>query len=271
MEIYAAPIAVQQKTDASPVTAADLAAHRLIVPALQQLTPDIPVISEEDPINFSERFNWPRYWLVDPLDGTKEFIQRNDEFTVNIALIDAHRPVLGVITAPALQQRYWGITTNEQQAAWMQIGKQPSQPIMVRHTPEQPIALVSRSHPDSRLDNWLATLSASGQPFTTQAMGSSLKLTQIAAGTAAVYARFGPTSEWDIAAGHAILAAAGGQVLTASGQSLRYGQPQPHHQHAADMLNPSFIAIGGTPTEASPAVTWLASFANLVTHETAAP
>lgn len=244
LNVYAKPINVTTKTDDSPVTAADLAAHHIISHGLQTLTPDIPVVSEEDSSSHAQRNEWSRYWLVDPLDGTKEFIQRNDEFTVNIALIDNHQPSFGLITAPALQQAYWGAVGH---GAWQQTANNTPVAIQARQPPaDQAIVLISRSHPSPHLQTWLTAQNNTQPALTQQRMGSSLKLCHMAAGQADVYPRFGPTAEWDIAAGQAILTAAGGQVFTMANPA---SEPLSYGHHAAT-LNPNFIAAGANPPSA---------------------
>ncbi|OEY67854.1 3'(2'),5'-bisphosphate nucleotidase CysQ [Marinobacter sp. X15-166B] len=233
MEIYNSDFKVAYKADNSPVTAADLAAHTVILAGLQSLTPDIPVLSEEAATApWSQRRRWFRFWLVDPIDGTKEFTQRSGEFTVNIALIEHGRPVLGVVTAPALQQAYWGAAG---EGAWKRDGEPGQQRVRRIHVVvPSPTArvLASKNHLDDATRAYIGTL---GPQRLVQA-GSSLKFCRIAEGSADLYPRLGPTSEWDTGAGHAVLAAAGGRVITFSGGPLRYGKP--------DVLNPHFIAAG---------------------------
>ena len=200
LEHYRADIEVREKGDRSPVTAADHAAHRVIVPALEAWTPDIPVVSEEGEIPHAEsRRDWTRFWLVDPLDGTKEFIARNGEFTVNVALVEGGVPVLGAIYAPALDLLYYagrGI------GSWKREGDGPSVRI-VSHPPRpgRPLRVVeSRSHPSTALEAWLKTIPVAERV----SAGSSLKFCWVAEGKADVYPRLGPTMEWDVAAGDCI-------------------------------------------------------------------
>lgn len=232
LNIYQQPASVTNnvrfKADQSPVTAADLAAHQVISQALTALTPSIPILSEEAAdIDWQIRKTWQRYWLVDPLDGTKEFIQRNGEFTVNIALIDQGEPVLGVICAPVLQKTYYA---SQGQGAFL---KQPdgTRPIQVNSDTKPSLIKVvgSRSHPSPKLADYLAQWPKSQL----QAVGSSLKFCLIAEGTADIYPRFGPTMQWDTAAGHIIALEAGASVQFSGISSKVY--------HRAELRNPDFI------------------------------
>lgn len=223
-------LAVTLKEDVSPLTQADIAAHRVILAGLQKLTPMVPVFSEESVSTpYSERRNWDRYWLVDPLDGTKEFIKRNGEFTVNIALIVRGEPLLGVVHAPALGRTYSAIQNHG--AFRQESSDETPRHIAVSRDQGQKLkVVVSRSHPGKEGEAFLHTLGA----YETVKIGSSLKFCLVAEGSADLYPRFGPTREWDTAAGHCILASAGGEVTDLDGQPLRYNKP--------DLLNPSFIA-----------------------------
>ncbi|GAL56879.1 3'(2'),5'-bisphosphate nucleotidase CysQ [Pseudescherichia vulneris NBRC 102420] len=227
MQVYDgnSPIDVNRKTDDSPVTAADIAAHKVIVKGLQALTPDIPVLSEEDPPAWEVRQHWQRYWLVDPLDGTKEFIKRNGEFTVNIALIEEGKPVLGVVYAPVLKVMY----SAAEGKAWKEENNIRN-PIQVREA-RPPRVVISRSHAanDTELKEYLEQM---GEHQTT-AIGSSLKFCLVAEGEAQLYPRFGPTSIWDTAAGHAIAVAAGAHVHDWQGKTLDYTPRE-------SFLNPGF-------------------------------
>jgi 3'(2'), 5'-bisphosphate nucleotidase len=232
MQVYSSgDFGATSKADSSPLTAADLRAHHLIVASLEALTPDIPVLSEESAtIPFSERSQWARYWLVDPLDGTKEFLSRNGEFTVNIALIDAHVPVLGVVYAPARDVLYEGSPTG---ASRVQNGKMRER-ISVLKPAASPVRVVgSRSHRGDSLERVLQRLGS----HTLVPIGSSLKLCMVAEGSADFYPRLGPTSEWDTAAAHAVVLAAGGDVVNVDGQPLRYNTK-------AELLNPYFLVYG---------------------------
>jgi 3'(2'), 5'-bisphosphate nucleotidase len=225
MQVYdgALPMDVVSKADDSPVTAADIAAHRVIVSGLNALTPEIPVLSEEDPPGWDVRQHWQRYWLVDPLDGTKEFIKRNGEFTVNIALIENGKPVLGVVYAPVMKVMY---SAHEGKAWKEECGVH--NPIQVRDA-RPPLVVISRSHADSELQEYLQQL---GEHQTTS-IGSSLKFCLVAEGQAQLYPRFGPTNVWDTAAGHAVAMAAGAHVHDWQGKTLDYTPRE-------SFLNPGF-------------------------------
>ncbi len=232
LKIYETDFDIETKSDDSPLTAADQASHNHIVAALTKLTPDIPVWSEESAaIDFAERSGWPQFWLVDPLDGTKEFIKRNGEFTVNIALIRGNEPVLGVVHVPVSQRDYLGYEGGG--AFIIDAGGQP-EPIAVSRTAESPLRVVgSRSHLGNSLEAYLEWV---GEHVMVP-MGSSLKLCLVAAGDADIYPRLGLTSEWDTAAAQAVVEAAGGQVVDLSGRRLLYNTK-------AEVLNPFFIVFG---------------------------
>ena len=219
------------KADGSPVTAADQAAEDIILPALRHLTPEIPVVSEEEASKgLSPEVTGTRFWLVDPLDGTREFLSGNGEFTVNIALIEDGVPVLGVVVVPALGETYAGA---EPGSAVLH-DNTGERSISVRAVPEAGLTVVgSRSHGDAAaMEAFLA-----GRPVAAfRAAGSSLKLCLIARGEADLYPRFGTTMEWDIAAGHAVLRAAGGRVECLGGAAFVYGKPE--------YRNPHFVARG---------------------------
>jgi len=232
LPIYYSDFEVETKDDDSPLTQADLAAHRSIKAALSALTPDTPQLSEEGAdIDFDTRRAWSTYWLIDPLDGTKEFVNRNDQFTINIALIVDHEPVLGVVYAPVLDTLWCGARDI---GAFRQQGEDAPQQISTAPArADKPRVLVSRSHRGADIDALLARL-PDYEPIT---MGSSLKFCVIADGGADFYPRLGPTSEWDTAAGHAVLALAGGQVTDLAGQELRYNATE-------SVLNAHFLAFG---------------------------
>jgi 3'(2'), 5'-bisphosphate nucleotidase len=232
LDIYDSDYKVEQKDDQSPLTDADLAAHHTIVEGLAKLTPAWPILSEESSnIPFSERSGWSQYWLVDPLDGTREFISRNGEFTVNIALIQGHEAVLGVVHVPVQDTDYYGEISL---GAFVQRPGQTPQSIHVRAFTSGPVRVVgSRSHRGNSLDTYLANLGE----HELVSMGSSLKICLVAEGQADVYPRLGPTSEWDTAAAHAVVTSAGGQVVNLDGDPLRYNTKDAY-------LNPFFIVYG---------------------------
>jgi 3'(2'), 5'-bisphosphate nucleotidase len=231
LEVYETEFAVDHKDDRSPLTAADLASNRAITAGLQALEPRYPILSEESAATpFSERRNWNPYWLVDPLDGTKEFISRNGEFTVNIALIHDHKPVLGVVHVPVRHVDYYA-------AAGVGAFKEESGQRRALHTVplrDGPVRVVgSRSHRGDLLDAYLARLG----PHEMVPMGSSLKFCIVAEGGADLYPRLGPTSEWDTAAAQAVVECAGGHVIAVDGQPLRYNVRE-------SVLNPHFLVYG---------------------------
>ncbi len=231
LEVYGRDFEVAEKADRSPLTEADEAAHRLIVRDLAKLDTSLPVLSEESPAEeLVSRRSWKRYWLVDPLDGTKEFVKRNGEFTVNIALIEEHRAVLGVVLAPALDRMYYGAL---ELGAWRH-DDGGTKSIHVRSAAVSPLRVVgSRSHPSGQLAGYLQGLG----PHEITPMGSSLKICLVAEGAADIYPRLGPTSEWDTAAAQAILESAGGRMIDTLGRPLRYNAKD-------DLLNPHFLAFG---------------------------
>lgn len=231
LKLYENPTDVAHKGDGSPVTAADKAAHDVIVPALAKLTPEILIVSEEEiPENGFGQLP-ATFWLVDPLDGTKEYIKRNGEFTVNIALVHAGQPVLGVVHVPVTGETYAAAGAGT--ATWHD-RTSPVRPIRIRPRPAAGLTvLASRSHADAAaLDAFLASY----QVNDFKQAGSSLKFCLIARGEADLYPRLGPTMEWDTAAAHAVLIGAGGSVEAESGGPLRYGK--------ADFRNPYFVARG---------------------------
>ena len=233
LEVYASgELAATTKADASPLTAADLRAQRLILDSLRELTPDVPVLSEEAVHTpYAQRSHWRRYWLVDPLDGTREFLARNGQFTVNIALIEGHAPALGVVHVPVTDMSYRGLPGV---GAWRQRASAPSEEIHAAARASAPVRVVgSRSHRGDSLDAFLARLG----PHELQPVGSSLKFCMVAEGAADVYPRLGPTSEWDTAAAHAVVTGAGGSVSRLDGEPLRYNT-------RAELLNPFFVAYG---------------------------
>ncbi len=231
MAISRRAVAVRDKADASPVTAADEQAERLILAALAELAPDLPVVAEESvAAGRLPDISGGRFFLVDPLDGTREFISRNGEFTVNIALIEAGRPTLGVVHLPALGETYWSAGDG---TAWRrQDGGAPERIACRKPAADGLVVVASRSHRDAKTDDYLAQF----QVKQLISAGSSLKLCRLAEGAADMYPRLGRTMEWDIAAGHAVLLGAGGTVTTLAGTPLGYGKP--------GLDNPHFVARG---------------------------
>lgn len=227
---------VEAKGDGSPLTRADRRAHESIVAGLQRLTPDIPVLSEEsESTDYELRRGWDVFWLVDPLDGTKEFLKRNGEFTVNVALIVDRGPAFGVVVAPVLEKSYVGGPEYGSRIA--ERGGSGSE-LRVRDYRGGTAAVVaSRSHRGEAVDAFIAALSAREAEPEVKSMGSSLKICLVSEGAADVYPRLGPTCEWDTAAAHAVVLGAGGQVIDTSGSPLRYNKES--------ILNPWFLVCGG--------------------------
>lgn len=233
VEVYSADdCQVAYKDDRTPVTTADLAAHTLIVDKLQQLSPQFPILSEEsDAISFEERHQWPAYWLVDPLDGTREFLRRNGEFSVNIALVVDNRPVAGVIVAPVLDVAYFATRGN---GAFKQSGASAPQSINVRTAPKQVTVARSRSpNTGPCLQQFLDGIGKHDEI----PMGSALKSCLVAEGAADIYARLGPTGEWDTAAAQCIVEEAGGHIRDINRQDLTYNMRE-------SLINPNFLVYG---------------------------
>ncbi len=237
MDVYATDFAVRRKADASPVSEADEAAEALIVPAVRALLPGVPILAEEAVSREGLVEVGTEFVLIDPLDGTKEFVSRNGEFTVNIALIRGGRPVAGCVYAPVLERIYVGGTMARSGAV------RPGDPVAAlaamttRPYPDALVAVASRSHADEQTAAFLADLGVAS----TRSAGSSLKFCLVAEGTADVYPRFGPTMEWDTAAGDAVLRSAGGTVVDREGATFRYGKVDKCFR------NGGFVAWGGTP------------------------
>tara|TARA_R110002072_G_scaffold5891_12_gene36318 strand:- start:1468 stop:2331 length:864 start_codon:yes stop_codon:yes gene_type:complete len=239
---YSAPAAgdYEEKHDDSPVTLADLASHDVLMSGLQALDASIPVLSEEStPAEIAHRHDWRRFWLVDPLDGTKEFLGRTGEFTINIALIDAHEPVLGILYVPLEQVAYVGIPgllarryADAGDGRWS-VSELATRPMQ---SGEALTVLASRRHRGPRFKACLAWLEEQGGPVSRSNMGSALKFSRMAEGHGDLYPRFSPCCEWDTAAGQAVLEAAGGQLLGMDGNPLRYNC-------AESLLSPPFYAI----------------------------
>ncbi len=221
---------IERKDDSSPVTEADKAAEKIILAALAEHAPGIPVIAEEQHAAGCVPDHGDTFFLVDPLDGTKEFIRGGEDYTVNIGLIRAGEPVLGVVFAPATQTLYEGIADV---GAWRTRGRGSREEIRVRDRAGAISAVASKSHRSPETDKYLADIGA--EDFVS--VGSSLKLCLVAEGRADIYPRLGPTCEWDVAAGHAVLAAAGGKVDGMDGHRLRYDKPA--------FFNRGFVATAG--------------------------
>ena len=236
LNYYNENVDVIYKDDESPLTKADLASHKIITDSFKKITPDIPILSEEEFIDWKIRKKWKKYWLIDPLDGTKEFIKKNDEFTVNIALIENNRPILGVIYTPALNELFYSIKNfgsykiltkkklnTLKDAKRISINKKKSNQVKI---------VGSRSHSNPILEKWV---NKNFNEFDILQKGSSLKFCLIAEGSADIYPRFGPTSEWDIAAGHIILEEAGGKLKSIDNKEILYNEKE-------NILNPDFFA-----------------------------
>lgn len=232
LEVYETDFDVEQKDDNSPVTKADLASHNLLTAKLAEISPELPILSEEAGLPaFTERRGWNTYWLIDPLDGTREFVNRNGEFTVNVALIVNHRPLLGVVYVPVTRTTYLGC---EGRGAERRDADGSKERLSVSIESASPVRILgSRSHRGDSLNAYLEQIA----DFDFRPLGSSLKFLQIAEGSADIYPRFGPTSEWDTAAAQAVVEQAGGQVLKLDGKPLSYNEKE-------SVLNPHFVVIG---------------------------
>ncbi|GAB2592836.1 3'(2'),5'-bisphosphate nucleotidase CysQ [Dyella jejuensis] len=233
MAVYREDFDVAVKDDLSPLTAADLAAQKVIAAGLAQLDPRLPVVSEEaSQLPWEQRRTWSRYWLVDPLDGTREFVKRNGEFTVNIALVDHGQTVMGVVLAPVTDELFAAARGH---GAWWQVQRDAEwERIFTRQLARPPVAAGSRSHGGSEEAVMRRLL---GDDYLLQPLGSSLKFCLIARGAADAYLRRGPTSEWDTAAAQCVLEEAGGAVLDLAGVPL-------HYNRGESLLNPEFLAVG---------------------------
>ena len=236
LDFYNKNLNITFKADESPLTQADLASNKLITDTIKKITPNIPILSEEEFIEWDVRKEWKKYWLIDPLDGTKEFIKKNGEFTVNIALIENNRPILGVIYAPVSNELYFAkknfgsfkILTSKQLNTLDNAKK-----ISIKINKTNKVNIIgSRSHSNPILNKWV---SKNFNDFQILQKGSSLKFCLIAEGFADIYPRFGPTSEWDIAAGHIILEEAGGKLKSIDNKVILYNEKE-------DILNPNFFA-----------------------------
>jgi 3'(2'), 5'-bisphosphate nucleotidase len=232
LRIYETDYAIEHKDDMTPLTEADMAAHHIIDAGLQRLTPNIPILSEESAkIPFEERQQWSCYWLVDPLDGTREFIKRNGEFTVNIALIENGESVLGVVYAPVLKMSYYA---RRGSGAFRKENGKPAEHIQTRRPCASPVLVAgSRSHRGDSLNAFLERLA----DYEIISVGSSLKSCMVAEGSADIYPRLGPTSEWDTAAAQCVVEEAGGRITDTNMQTLRYNTKD-------SLLNPYFFVFG---------------------------
>ena len=231
-EIYNGKFEIETKSDMTPVTCADLAAHCAITAGLQMITPEIPILSEEEAeIPFAERQKWQRYWLIDPVDGTREFINRTGEFTINIALIDNNEPILGVVYAPVIGVCFYG---SRGDGSYKLIAGQEPLKLQVRNcTKDEVVVAKGRCGTPPSFKDYVEQL----KPSNIIDIGSSLKPCIIAEGCADIYPRFGPTSEWDTAAAQCILEEAGGLITDFDMQPLRYNTKE-------SLLNPDFFAFG---------------------------
>lgn len=248
MDVYSREFSVAEKADRTPLTEADLRSQHTILAGLAQLTPGIPVVAEESAtVPWAERRQWRELWLVDPLDGTREFVSRNPEFTVNIALVRDHRPVLGIVHVPAQSKDYYAYVNGghpdsapaddaESGCAFRQKAGESATPIRVAKQAEEPLRIVgSKSHRGDSLDALLTKVG----PHVLKPIGSSLKLCLVAEGSADFYPRLGPTMEWDTAAAQAVAECAGARVIDLQGKPLRYNARE-------DLLNPHFLAFADT-------------------------
>jgi len=237
LNIYNSDYTIENKDDNTPLTSADLAADKIICRELKQLTPEIPILTEESEcVAYEIRKTWQRYWLVDPLDGTREFIKRNGEFTVNIALIENHRSVLGVINAPVLQLEYYAW---EKGGAYKKQQKQEAQQIHCRKAdPNNIIIAGSRSHASDKLKDYIQSIDNNiDDSVDVLSVGSSLKSCMVAEGAVDLYPRLGLTSEWDTAAAQCIVEEAGGFMIQTSESPLLYNTKD-------SLLNPEFLVYG---------------------------
>ncbi|MEM7256677.1 MAG: 3'(2'),5'-bisphosphate nucleotidase CysQ [Pseudomonadota bacterium] len=238
LDFYEAELTVTAKADDTPLTEADLAANQVIIEQLQLLTPDIPILTEEScGVPFEERHGWETYWLVDPLDGTREFIKHSGEFSVNIALIHHGEPVLGVVHAPVLDVTYWA---HKGGGAWKQDGDNQPQPIEVRPVPDNGVTVARSRAPlnGGLLHRFLNRLGS----YRVVSMGSALKSCLVAEGRADLYVKLGPTCEWDTGAAQCIVEQAGGHVTDTRMQELRYNTRE-------SLLNPHFFVFGKGGTD----------------------
>ena len=228
LNIYDTTFEVEIKDDNSPLTIADKKSHQIIEKGLTNLFPNIPILSEEGiNIDFSERAQWDKYWLIDPLDGTKEFVKKNGEFTVNIALIENKKSIFGSVYAPYIKELFWA---HKGKGAWKEKNKEKPQKLSTSKPKSKKRIVISRSHPNSLVQSFISQF----KDYELIRMGSSLKLCIIAEGKADIYPRLGPTSEWDIAAAQCVVEEAGGKVL-------EYEKEKPLMYNKKNILNPFFI------------------------------
>jgi len=241
LAVYDKDFDVETKGDGSPLTVADKRAHELIQTRLGEIDGDIPILSEESSGEiFAERTTWKRFWLVDPLDGTKEFVKRNGEFTVNIALIDAGKPILGVVHTPVKQTSHYAAFGVG--AFKCESGQREKTISVKKFDKKQVTMVVSRSHFGPEIEGYRRKLEKKVDHLDITGMGSALKICLVAEGGADIYPRLGPTSEWDTAAAHCVLGVAGGKLTDLNGNVLTYNKP--------DILNPQFLAAG------DPSIDW---------------
>ena len=245
MRVYARPVEAQLKEDRSPLTEADLASHRVLTSGLARLAPSLPIISEEGGLpDARERASWGAYWLIDPLDGTKEFLAKNGEFTVNVALVEHNRPTLGIVGVPARDQVFVGDVLHR---LAQRLDTRGAHDLRARpYAGARPTVVASRRHGGEALEGALRAIEQSEGAPELRNVGSALKLCLLAEGEADIYPRLAPTSEWDTAAAQAVLEAAGGAVLQLHGAPLAYNK--------ANILNPEFVAV------ADPRHDWLRYF-----------
>ncbi len=238
LRFYRSNYRVQNKSNNSPVTEADIAANDIILSRLADLTPQVPIVSEETAIpDYSERSTWQQYWLIDPLDGTKSFVRGEDQFTVNIALIDGALPVLGVVHSPVEQSTYWGVDGG---GAWRCVGDEScATSITVAHPEKDQVRIIA---PQSRGQSYLLaftnSLESNAIACELSHSSSSIKFCRIAEGAADIFTSFSPTSEWDTAAAQCVVECAGGSVSDLSGNRIKYNKAHPK------LRNPPFIATG---------------------------
>ena len=230
LDVYYTDFNISFKDDKSPLTEADTLANKIITDGLEKIAPGVPILSEEgQKIPYDKRSKWETYWLVDPLDGTKEFIKKNDEFTINIALIEYNQPILGVVYAPALDRLYWG---SREHGSFKLNSGGISTSISVKSQITTPVQIaVSRSHLSPKVKTFISQFIE----YNLHPMGSSLKICCVSDGTMHLYPRLGPTMEWDTAASHAIIRGAGGEII-------KVGTNDPIEYNKKDLLNPDFIA-----------------------------